>query len=380
MTMAGSSSEASAVAVAWLREGRRVARALLVEALGSTPLDPGAAMYIAHDGAIEGSVTGGCVEAALADECAEVLAGGEARMLEYGISNDVAAGVGLMCGGTVRILVSELRDAGDPFAAALSAAGEGRPSALATVLDGPQAGQALAIVEDAAVGTLGGPELLDRSVEREARGALAQGISTLRRFGADGRQTGSDVRVWVESYAPPARLVILGAIDYSVALARAARLLGFRTTICDARGPFISSARFSEVAKVVVEWPHTYLASQRLTERDAVLVFTHDPKFDEPALREALAGGAGYVGAMGSRRTQRDRRARLLELGVSEEALARLAAPCGLDIGARRPEETAVSILGEIIARRTGRRGDLLADTSGPIRGERPTPAAPAQP
>jgi xanthine dehydrogenase accessory factor len=379
VTGAGDPSEASAIAVSWLRDGRRVARALLVEALGSTPLDPGAAMYIDADGAIEGSVTGGCVEAALAEECAAVLAGGEPRVREYGISDDVAAGVGLMCGGTVRILVSELRDARDPFIAALAAAGAGEPAALATVLDGPQAGAALAIAGDAVVGALGGPELLDRSVEREVRGALAQGISTLRRFGSDGRQTGGDVRVWIEAYAPPARLVILGAIDYSVALARAARLLGFRTTICDARGPFIASARFAEVAEVVVDWPDRYLAGQELTERDAVLVFTHDPKFDEPALREALASGAGYVGAMGSRRTQRDRRERLLEAGVSEASLARLAAPCGLDIGARRPEETAVSILGEIIARRTGRRGDLLADTSGPIRGERADLQAPVQ-
>jgi xanthine dehydrogenase accessory factor len=364
---------ASAVAVGWLAEGRRVARALLVEALGSTPMDPGAAMYVDADGAIEGSVTGGCVEAALFEECTDVLGGGAPRVLEYGISDDVAAGVGLMCGGTVRIMVGEIGGAREPFVAAMTAAAAGEPAALATVLDGESAGRAMAIVGERRIGGLGGPELLDRSVERETRGALAQGISTLRHFGADGRQTGADVRVWIEAYAPPARLIVLGAIDYSVALARAARLLGFRTTICDARAPFISSSRFSEVAEVVVGWPDEYLDSQQLGERDAVLVFTHDPKFDEPALRAALASDAGYIGAMGSRRTQRDRFERLRELGVSEQALGRLAAPCGLDIGARRPEETAVSILGEIIARRTGRRGDLLTDTSGPIRGERRT-------
>lgn len=361
---------AGAVAIGWIREGRQVVAATLVEALGSSPFEPGATMYVDAGGAIEGTVTGGCVEAALFEEASEVLAGSEPRVKTYGISDDVAAGVGLMCGGTVRILVAPL--AGEDAAAqaaALEAAAVGRPAALATLVDGPRAGAKLAIVGDRAQGGFGGPDLLDRAVERDARGALASGRSTLRRFGEDGRQTGADLRVWIEVFAQPPRLLIMGAIDYSIAVARLGRQLGFETTICDAREPFVKSQRFSAVAEVVVDWPDRYLEGQELSERDAVLVFTHDRKFDEPALKVALAGGAGYVGAMGSRRTQADRAERLREAGVGEEQLSRLAAPCGLDIGARTPSETALSILAEIVARRAGRGGGLLAETSGSIRG-----------
>ncbi len=361
---------AGAIASHWIRQGRRVAAAILVEAVGSSPFEPGATMYVDADGQIEGTVTGGCVEAALFEQATDVLAGGEARLLSYGISDDIAAGVGLMCGGTVRILVAELAgSAGAAHADVLEAAAAGRPAAIATLLEGPLAGGKLAIVEDEVRGGFGGPERLDRAVERDARGALSQGQSTLRRFGADGKQTGSDLQVWIEVFAPPPRLLIMGAIDYSIAVARMGRLLGFQTTICDAREPFVTSARFSEVAEVVVEWPDRYLASQQLSERDAVLVFTHDRKFDEPALKQALAGDAGYVGAMGSRQTQADRAERLREAGVTEEQLSRLAAPCGLDLGARTPSETALSILGEIVALRSGRGARRLVETSGSIRG-----------
>ncbi len=372
---------AGAVATGWINEGRRVAAATLVEALGSSPFEPGATMYVDAAGTIEGTVTGGCVEAALFEEASEVLGGGAPRVKTYGISDDVAAGVGLMCGGTVRVLVSELAgEAAGVHAAALAAAGEGRPAALATVVDGERAGAKLAIVDGESVGGLGGPDLLDRAVERDARGALAQGRSALRRFGADGRQTGTEIQVWIEVFAPPPRLLIMGAIDYSIAVAQMGRLLGFEPTIVDAREPFIKSARFSAVAEVVVEWPDSYLESQELSERDAILVFTHDRKFDEPALKAALAGPAGYVGALGSRRTQADRAERLREAGVPEEQIERMAAPCGLDLGARTPSETALSILAEIVALRAGREGGRLESGSGSIRGraagsEQETPA-----
>lgn len=356
-------------ALDWLAEGRRVAVAILVEVLGSAPLDPGAAMLVDDAGNIEGSVTGGCVEGALVEEAQRILGGGEPKVNTYGISDELAGEVGLMCGGTVRIMVSELDpDSAPPVVAALTAARDGRPAAIATLLDGPSAGRRLAIADGKAVGELGVTELLDRSVARDAAGLLDHGASMIRRYGADGSTMGDDLRVFIHSFAPPPRMVIFGAIDFSAALAVLARESGYEVTICDARKPFLESDRFSRAATVVNEWPDRYLEGQELTERDAVLVFTHDSKFDEPALKAALATNAGYIGALGSRRTQADRRRRLSEAGVPADQLDRIVGPCGLDIGASTPMETAVSILGEIIARRAHRSAAPLTETEGAIR------------
>jgi xanthine dehydrogenase accessory factor len=356
----------------WIAAGRELAIATLVETAGSSPLEAGAMMMIDADGHVEGSVTGGCIEAALVEEAREVLAGGPPRVRTYGITDDEAAGVGLMCGGTVSVFVERLRE--EPARVldeVLAAAIEGRPAALAILLDGPEAGSRLGLVEKRSVGTLAAAELLDRSVEREMGGMLERGITTLRRYGADGAAMGSDLRVHIQAFAEAPRMVIFGAIDFSVAVASLARALGYRATIVDARTPFLASPRFSSVAEVVVDWPDSYLAGQKLSPRDVVLVFTHDPKFDEPALIAALGSGAGYVGALGSRRTQRDRAKRLREAGVAEEEIGRIAAPCGLDIGARTPAETAVSILAEVIAMQHGRAAVRLAVSEGPIHAER---------
>lgn len=362
MSVAGATE---AAALRWLSDGRRVAAATLVEVLGSAPLDPGAMMLVDADQNIEGSVTGGCVEGALVDEAGLVLGGGEPRMTTYGISDEVAGEVGLMCGGTVRILVAELSP---DVAPALSAAQDGRPAAIATLLDGPATGRVLTIADGEAIGGFGVTELLDRSVARDASGLLEQGVSMIRRYGADGATMGDDLRVFVRAFAPAPRMVIFGAIDFSAALAVLARELGYRVTIVDARKPFLESSRFSRAAEVVNDWPDRYLDGQTLGERDAVLVFTHDAKFDEPALSAALATGAGYIGALGSRRTQEDRRWRLAEAGVAEDQLERIVGPCGLDIGASTPMETALSILGEIVARRTHRTAAPLTETGGTIR------------
>jgi xanthine dehydrogenase accessory factor len=361
---------ANLAALRWLGEGRSVAAATLVEAVGSAPFDPGAVMLVDAAGNIEGSVTGGCVEGALFEECQQVLAGAPPRLVTYGISDDAAVGVGLMCGGTVRVFVQALdQHAGAALQSSIEAAAAGRPAALATVLDGPSAGARLAVVEGRQVGSLGGPERLDLSVVREAGGLLDQGASAIRRFAADGRQMGTDLRVFIQAFAEPARLVIFGAVDYAVAVARLAAHLGFRTTICDAREPFVRSERYAEVAEVVVDWPDRYLDAQELGPRDAVLVFSHDPKFDVPALSSAVSSGAGYIGALGSRRTHAQRIARLEEAGLTRADLDRISAPCGLDIGARTPYETAVSVLAEVVARRTGRDGRALSDGEGSIRG-----------
>lgn len=355
----------------WIGERRAIATATLVETVGSAPLDAGAMMLIDAQGRVEGSVTGGCIEMALVDEAREVLAGGAPRVRTYGITDEQAAGVGLMCGGTVHVFVERLEEeAASVVDEALAAVIEGRPAAIATLLDGEGAGTRMALVEDRIRGGFG-VELLERTVEREMRGMLEQGVTTLRRYGADGAAMGSDLRVHIQAFAEPPEMIIFGAIDYSVALASLARELGYRVTIVDARAPFVGSPRFSAVAEVAVDWPDRHLEAKALGPRDVVLVFTHDPKFDEPALISALASGAGYVGALGSRRTQRDRADRLRESGVSEEAISRIAAPCGLDIGARTPAETAVSILAEVIAVQNARSAERLSESEGPIHSRR---------
>jgi xanthine dehydrogenase accessory factor len=353
----------------WITEGRRFATAVLVEVLGSAPLDPGATMLIDEKGAIEGSVTGGCVEGALVEEAQRVLAGGAPVVKTYGISDELAGDVGLMCGGTVRIIVSEVTDDVAPaLVAALLAEAEGRPAAIATLLDGPNTGRRLAVVDGETTGELGVTELLDRSVSREAAGLLARGVTLIRRYGGDGSTMGDDLRVHVLSYATPPRLIVFGAIDFSAAVARLARDIGYHVTICDARRPFLQSGRFEAAHELVFEWPDRYLDGVELGERDVVLVFTHDAKFDEPALIGALRTGAGYIGALGSRNTQERRRERLLEAGVAAQDIDRISAPCGLDIGAASPTETAISVLGEVIAAQTGRAGGRLSEASGPIR------------
>jgi xanthine dehydrogenase accessory factor len=178
---------------------------------------------------------------------------------------------------------------------------------------------------------------------------------------------GSELAVYIQAFSTRPRMVVFGAIDFSAEMADVASEIGYEVTICDAREPFIRSPRFSRSAEVVVDWPDRYLRDVRLGPRDVVLVFTHDPKFDEPALTAALASGAGYVGALGSRRTQERRVERLRDAGLDDESIARIHAPCGLDVGARTPAETAISILAEVIAVRTGRTGDRLKETSGPI-------------
>jgi xanthine dehydrogenase accessory factor len=355
----------AATASEWLREGRRVVAALLVGIEGSAPLEPGALMLIAEDGAIEGSITGGCVEAAVVGEAKAIFAGADPHTVTYGISDELAGSVGLTCGGTVHVFVQELSgEEARVEAEARDAVAAGRPVAIATLLDGPQAGQKLAVVDGEPDGGFGGPELLDRSVSRDAEGMLAQGRSGIRRYGADGAVLGADLGVHVHVFAPPPKMLIFGAIDFSAALARVASELGYEVTIADPRAPFLETPRFQRAATTLLVWPDEAFAQVELGPRDAVLVFTHDPKFDQPALSGALDTEAGYVGALGSRKTTADRERRLRESGVGDDALERVHAPCGLDIGAATPEEVAVSVLAEIIAERSGRAGEPLRQSS----------------
>lgn len=357
------------IAVEWLAAGRRFVQALLVEVEGSAPLPAGAMMLIDELGNIEGSITGGCVEGAVVQEAEAILAGDSgAKLLRYGISDELAGTVGLMCGGIVHVFICELGgQAAQVERTALEAGSAGRPVAIATLLNGESAGSRLASVDNEIIGTLGGSELLDRNAARETQGLLEEGKTAVRGFGSDGATLGDELRVHIRSFAPPPRMFVFGAIDFSAALAPIAAQIGYDVTICDARDRFVRSPRFSAAAHVAIGWPQQVMNGVELGPRDAVLVFTHDAKFDEPALLCALRTDAGYIGALGSRRTVADREARLRRAGASDADIARIHAPCGLDIGSRTAEETAISVLAEIIASRARRAGVPLRETGGPI-------------
>jgi xanthine dehydrogenase accessory factor len=326
-------------------------------------------MVVDAAGTIEGSVTGGCVEAALATEAEQVLQGRPARLVSFGISDELAGTVGLMCGGTVEVLVARLDDqTAESLRYLVTLRATDGPAAFATLIDGDRRGRGLSLSASSVTGSLGLGERLDASVVADARGLLAQGQTMVRRYGADGTRVGEELGVFIHSFGPPPRVIICGAVDFSIALARQARELGYRVTICDPRRSFLNSRRLRAAAEVVCEWPDSYIESQELTERDAVLVFTHDPKFDEPAAIAAVKADVGYIGALGSRRTNRDRTERLRRAGLSDEELARIVCPAGLDIGSSTPAETAVSILAEMTALRRGRAGGRLIAAAGPIR------------
>jgi xanthine dehydrogenase accessory factor len=366
----------AAVAGEWLLGGRRVVAALLVGIDGSAPLEAGAMMLVADDGAIEGSITGGCIEAAVVGEARAILGGGAPRTVTYGVSDELAGSVGLTCGGTVHVFVHELSgpDA-EVEASARDAAAAGRPVAIATLLDGDLAGRKLAVVDGKVDGGFGGPELLDHSVGRDAAGMLAQGRSGIRHYGGDGATLGATLAVHVHVYASPPKMLIFGAIDFSAALAAIAAEVGYEVTIADPRAPFLDSPRFERAATTLLAWPDEALGRLELGPRDAVLVFSHDPKFDQPALVGALRAEVGYVGALGSRKTTADRMRRLRDAGLTDGQLARLHAPCGLDIGAATPEEVAISVLAEVIAERSGRAGVPLREGSAAIHPREGRPA-----
>jgi xanthine dehydrogenase accessory factor len=349
----------------WQAQGKRAAWARVVDLEGSGPRDPGAAMAVSGDGEVIGSVSGGCVEGAVVTEALDVLATGERRLVSFGYSDDDAFAVGLTCGGTVHLFI-------EPFPGAVeleAAIRDHVPAVLATVVDGPGAGDSLLLVEGASpVGGLANDDL-QRVVRRDAEAALASATTTVRHYGDCGEANEATVMVFLEAFAPPPRLLVFGAVDFTGALVRVAKVLGYHVTVCDAREVFATKARFPLADEVVVDWPHRHLAEvgASLGPRDAVCVLTHDAKFDVPAITAALATKVGYLGAMGSRRTTEQRADRLRAEGVTDAQLERLMAPIGLDLGARTPEETAVAICAEIIAHRTGRTAPRLKDVDGPI-------------
>jgi len=353
---------------AWQEDDVAVGRAVVVRTFGSAPRPEGASLLVAADGRIAGSVSGGCIEGAAAEEIARARRDGVSRVVRYGISDAQAWDVGLACGGTVDVLV-------EPFvrpevvAAAASAGAhaiaielppDAPPAALGPHATGAGAPPAASLVveEDGSMslGTLGDPAA-DAALGAAAARRLADG-----RSGIEAVEVGSETRqVFVEVFPARPRLVVIGAVQIAIPLVALARTIGYETVVIDGRAAFATAERFPDVDRLLLGWPDEVGDEVGLGPSDAVAVLTHDPKFDEPAIVAALERGCRYVGAVGSRRTQADRRARLRAAGVTETDLARLAGPIGLDLGGRSPEETALAILAEVVAARHHASGRPLA-------------------
>ncbi|WP_327672788.1 MULTISPECIES: XdhC/CoxI family protein [unclassified Streptomyces] len=363
----------------WCREARPFALATVVQVTGSAPLPVGTSLAVNADGHAVGSVSGGCVEGAVYELCRQVLdeQAGPVRT-RFGYSDDDAFAVGLTCGGELDILVQRVDPVCQlPLVRALSAiATDDEPAAVAQVVDGPPGllGHTLTVLGDGSAydGTLGG-EREDRAVAAQAHAHLAAGRTGLVGLGGDADTCPERLSLLVHVNASRPRMLIFGAVDFAAALSRAGAFLGYRVTVCDARPVFATAARLPYADDVVTDWPHRYLDRTTVDARTAVCVLTHDAKFDIPLLTRALGLPVAYVGAMGSRRTHHDRLRLLREAGVPERHLARLRSPIGLDLGARTPEETAVSITAEIIAQAHQRPGTPLTWGDSPIHRPRPT-------
>ena len=321
----------------WRAAGKSIAVATVLQTWGSAPRPAGAKMALTADGLIAGSVSGGCVENAVIEAGRETLKTGVPRLLHYGVSDDTAWNVGLACGGTIDVFVEPL--AADLYEKARAAILAERPAAMATVIRGPseQLGRKLLLLDDGtAVGAISAAAL------DTARLALAEGFSR--------RVSEEDSEIFVDVLLPTPRLVVVGGVHIAIALVALAKTLGFRTVLVEPREAFGNATRFPHVDRIVSAWPDRALEEIGLDGSTAVAVLTHDPKLDDPALATALPSAAFYVGALGSRRTQEKRRQRLVAAGLTEEALSRLYAPIGLDLGGRSPEEIALAVMAQIVA------------------------------
>jgi xanthine dehydrogenase accessory factor len=338
----------------WRGGGKDIALATVLHTWGSAPRGVGAKMALTREGEIAGSVSGGCVEAAVVDAGLRVLETGAPQLLRFGVGDDTAWSVGLACGGTIEVFVERLHAAlYEPLRWAVL---EDRPAALATIVRGEAAllGRKLLCDGDAVLGSLEGDR--DQPVVEQARAALAEGRCRRFRIGA----SPDAPEVFVDVLHPAPTLVVVGGVHIAIALTAIARTLGYRTIVVDPRPAFGSQARFPHVDLLLHEWPEEALGRLALNSSTAVAVLTHDPKLDDPALRAALPSPAFYIGALGSRATQAKRRQRLLEAGLGEAQLARLHAPIGLDLGGRAPEEIALAVMAQIVAARN--RGVALID------------------
>jgi len=334
----------------------------------SAPRPVGATMAVTQNGEAIGSVSGGCVEGAVHEAAMEVLKTGIPQLVSYGVSDDNAFSVGLTCGGTIELFIQLIDPQSFPnFNEVLEALTLKKPIAIATLISGAEGiGQRIVLTHEQASGTLGNSGL-DEAVIEGARGLLSQGVTKAIKLGAEGQRRVDDLTIFVESYSPAPHMIVFGAIDFAAAVARIGKFMGYFVTVCDARPLFATKRRFPEADEVIVDWPHRYLPTAQVDERTVICVLTHDPKFDVPVLEIALRSKAGYIGAMGSRRTHQDRLERLREIGMTQAEIDRLRSPIGLDIGARTPEETAVSIAAEIISDIVGGSNQPLRQGSEPI-------------
>ena len=377
----------------WWAQGAPVGMATVVATWKSAPRPAGAVMLVGADGDAVGSISGGCVEGAVYDLAQQVVDTRAPVLQRYGVSDDDAFAVGLTCGGILDVFVERFDREGFPeFGGVAAAIRADIPVAVVTCIarqteplaahasvprrtDDPagRIGRRLVVFADRSEGTLGS-DRLDAAVVDDVRGMLATGRTGTLHYGYDGERRGDELTLFVASYQAPPRMIVFGAIDFAAAVARVGVFIGYRVTVCDARPVFATKKRFPDAHEVVVAWPHKYLQAEadagRIDERTVVCVLTHDPKFDAPVLEIALRLPLAYVGAMGSRRTHDDRLQRLRTQGLAEEELGRLASPIGLDLGARTPEETAVSVAAEIIAARWGGSGERLASLAGRIHHE----------
>ncbi|MDV8000678.1 XdhC/CoxI family protein [Rhodococcus sp. IEGM 1408] len=346
----------------WRLEGTRCALARVVHTERSAPLPPGAAMAVAETGEVIGGVSGGCVDGTVFSLCEQVIDDGIPLVAEFGGDDPSEFSEGPTCGGTSEVFVQRLDGAGhDAVERVRSALRRGEPMVLATAVTGRLRGAHLLVGPDGAEGTLGDPDL-DRHIARLAAERLTTGhlgLPGARTVAVPVGEGARPTRVLLHSFAPPT-LLIFGASAFGEALSRAGALLGYRVVVCDARPALNRPERFPDAHEVVTRWPHEYLESVSVGATTAICVLTHDHKFDIPLLRAALRSPAGFVGAMGSRRVHAERVAMLRAEGLTEPELARLSSPIGLDLGARTAEETAVSIVAELVARRRGGTGAPL--------------------
>ncbi len=345
----------------WRARGERIALATVVATRKSAPRPIGSKFAISASGEIAGSVSGGCVESDVYDHACRILEGETPRLLSYGISDDQAFTVGLPCGGEIDVFVEEIPNTlVDRLVGVVERQERG---VLFTVVEGDGVGGELLVLEDGEHVGEGQAEASDQTHE-----LLRGGRSKLLSLG-DG------TKIFAEVFGPPPRLFVYGAVDTGEALCRAAKAIGWRTILADARAKFATAERIPSADELIVGWPEEALARVRPDYQTAVVVLTHDDKFDVPAIKGALETDAFYIGALGSRRNQTLRRERLLEVGVPEAELERIFGPCGLDVGADSPAETALSILGEILAVRARRTGGSLRHAKGRIHVEEAQPA-----
>jgi xanthine dehydrogenase accessory factor len=332
----------------WRVRGDNVVLATLVRSRRSAPRPLGNKLAISARGEMAGSVSGGCVEGAVFEEAQEVLAGGPPKLLYYGIADDLAWNVGLTCGGEIWVWLEAYT--GWPVPA--------ERAARVTVIEGADAGRHLLVTQE---GPVAGD--LDGELAAAATSAGQEAIGRERNATVEA----PDALLFAEALVPPPRIVIVGAVDTAESLCRMAHALGWRTAVVDPRGTFATAERMPSADRLIVRWPGPGYDELELAPEDAVVVLTHDPKLDDPAITEAVRRGVGFIGALGSRRTQEKRSARLRESGLTEDEIATISGPVGLDIGAHTPEETAVSILAEVIASRSGRSGGRLITGTGGI-------------